>query len=162
MKTTSRYPTEWQRKSIWAALSALAICFLILVFVARVWTTANVISFLQPILIPVAIAAILAYLLDPLVTRISRNGLSRTKSVLLIFMIAALALVALGAWLVPAVSVQSTNAARNLPQYTAKARDQIVDWIYRYQKAFGGVGKSNNATSGFVSWLLGFFLDLLG
>src|SRR6059058_2913285 len=64
----TRYPAEWQRKAIWAAVSALAISFLIFVFVAAVWIMANVISFLQPILIPVAIAAILAYLLDPVVT----------------------------------------------------------------------------------------------
>ena len=84
----TRYPAEWQRKAIWAAVSALAISFLIFVFVATVWIMANVISFLQPILIPVAIAAILAYLLDPLVTRMAANGLGRTKSIMLLFAIA--------------------------------------------------------------------------
>lgn len=151
-----RYPNEWQRKSIWAAISALAICILIFVFVAVIWIGANVISFLQPILIPVAIAAILAYLLDPLVTKMSANGLGRSKSILLIFTIAAVALAALGTWLIPAIGVQSSNLARELPQYTIKARDQIVDLIYRYQRTFGGTDRSRtSATSGFVSWLLG-------
>src|SRR5438874_3356155 len=99
----TRYPAEWQRKAIWAAVSALAVSFLIFVFVAVVWIMANVISFLQPILIPVAIAAILAYLLDPVVTRMAANGLGRTKSILLLFTIAGLALVAIGTWLVPAI-----------------------------------------------------------
>jgi predicted PurR-regulated permease PerM len=149
---TTRYPTEWQRKAIWSALSALAICFLIFVLAATVWIAANVISFLQPILIPVAIAIILAYLLDPVVTRISAHGLSRLKAILLLFSIAAVGLVALGAWLVPMIGMQSSNLARELPAYTVKARDQVVDLIYRYERAFGGNDKSR--TNGLVKWLL--------
>ena len=152
----TRYPAEWQRKAIWAAISALAISFLIFVFIAVVWIMANVISFLQPILIPVAIAAILAYLLDPVVTRMAANGLGRTKSILLLFAIAGLALVAIGTWLVPAIGMQSTNLAKELPQYTVKARDHIVDVIYRYERTFGSTDKTRaKATSGIVGWLLG-------
>src|SRR5437867_2183307 len=152
----TRYPAEWQRKAIWAAVSALAICFLIFVFVATVWIMANVISFLQPILIPVAIAAILAYLLDPVVTRMAANGLGRTKSIMLLFAIAGLALVAIGTWLVPAIGMQSSNLVKELPQYTVKARDKIVDAIYRYERTFGSTDKTRaKATSGIVNWLLG-------
>src|SRR2546430_5402943 len=76
----TRYPAEWQRKAIWAAVSALAVSFLIFVLVAAIWIMANVISFLQPILIPVAIAAILAYLLDPVVTRMADRKSTRLNS----------------------------------------------------------------------------------
>ena len=152
----TRYPAEWQRKAIWAAVSALAISFLIFVFVAAVWIMANVISFLQPILIPVAIAAILAYLLDPVVTRMAANGLGRTKSIILLFAIAGLGLVAIGAWLVPAIGMQSTNLVKELPQYTVKTRDKIVDVIYRYERTFASNDKTRaKATSGIVDWLLG-------
>jgi predicted PurR-regulated permease PerM len=149
---TTRYPTDFQRKTIWSALSALAICFLIFVLAATIWIGANVISFLQPILIPVAIAAILAYLLDPLVTRIAARGLGRFKAILLLFGIAGVALVALGTWLVPLIGIQSTNLARELPAYTVKARDQVVDLIYRYERTFGGNDKTR--TPGLVRWLL--------
>jgi len=126
------------------------------VFIAVVWIMANVISFLQPILIPVAIAAILAYLLDPLVTRMAAGGLGRTKSIILLFAIAALALAVIGTWLVPAIGMQSNNLAKEFPQYTVKARDQIVEWIYRYEQTFGTTSKSRaKATSGIVNWLLG-------
>src|SRR6266478_5678621 len=151
----TRYPSEWQRKAIWAAISALAVSFLIFMVVAVIWIMANVISFLQPILIPVAIAAILAYLLDPLVTRMSRHGLSRTKSVLLLFAIAGFAITALGTWLLPVIWYQSTSLAKELPQYTVKARDQVADLIYRYDRTFGSGAKSKNGTSGMISWLLG-------
>src|SRR5213082_2293851 len=152
------YPAEWQQKAIWAAISALAISFLIFVFVAVVWIMANVISFLQPILIPVAIAALLAYLLDPLVTRMCRGGLDRTKAVLLVFAVAFFALGGLIAWLAPTISRQSANFAKELPGYTQKARDRVVDLIVRYDRAFGmpvgARGKTGSPTTNFVNWLL--------
>src|SRR5438477_4974170 len=121
------YPTPWQRKMMWAALTAFFVVVLIAILAAVIWAGASIISFLQPILIPVAIAAILAYLLDPLVTRMAGNGLGRTKSIILLFGIAAVAFVAVGTWLVPAVGMQSSNLVKELPQFTVKARDQIVD-----------------------------------
>jgi predicted PurR-regulated permease PerM len=143
---------------MWAALSALFVVFLIVVAASFVWVVANLISFLQPILIPVAIAAILAYLLDPLVTRICRGGLGRTKAVALLFAVMFLAMVALGAWLVPMISEQSASFAKELPSYTQKARDGVVDLFSRYSRTFEGAGSTRgkaSATAGVVNWLLG-------
>src|SRR5438046_8491818 len=103
---------------MWAALTALFIVFLIVTAASVVWLAANLISFLQPILIPVAIAAILAYLLDPVVTKLCKRGLGRTKAVGFLFVIAFLALAALIAWVVPTISIQSANFAKELTGYT--------------------------------------------
>src|SRR5438477_2417728 len=151
------YPTPWQRKTMWAALSALFVVFLIVIVGAVIWTGANIISFLQPILIPVAIAMILTYLLDPLVTKMSRGGLSRTKAVTLLFAIGVVALGGLIAWLVPTISIQSANFAKEVPAYTERARDRIVDLIYRFDQTFGflGGGREKSASSSFTNWLIG-------
>src|SRR5213592_259889 len=151
------YPTPWQRKTMWAALSALFVVFLIVIVGAVIWTGANIISFLQPILIPVAIAMILTYLLDPLVTKMSRGGLSRTKTVALLFAIVFVALGGLIAWLVPTISIQSANFARQVPAYTERARDRVVDLIYRFDQTFGflGGGREKSASSSFTNWLVG-------
>jgi predicted PurR-regulated permease PerM len=153
------YPTAWQRKTMWAALTALFIVFLVATAASVIWIVANVISFLQPILIPVAIAAILAYLLDPAVTRMCRGALGRTKAVALLFGLVFLALASLGAWLVPMISMQSANFAKELPGYTEKARDRVVELIYRYNQTFGppagARGKVASPTTNFVNWLLG-------
>ncbi|PZR74245.1 MAG: hypothetical protein DLM73_08550 [Chthoniobacterales bacterium] len=152
----TKYPTPWQRKTMWAALTAVFIVVLITIGITVIWIAANVVSFLQPILIPVAIAAILAYLLDPLVTKMCEQGLGRTKAVLSLFAIAFLSIGALLAWLVPVVSLQATNVGRELPQYTQKARDTIVDFIYKYDRTFGVAGtkqKSTSATSTLLNWL---------
>jgi predicted PurR-regulated permease PerM len=143
---------------MWTALTALFLVFLVVVVVSVIWLAANVIGFVQPILIPVAIAIILAYLLDPVVTHLTHRGLGRTKAIVLLFAVAFLAIGALLAWLVPVVSMQSANAARELPEYTRRARDAVVDLIYKYDRTFGmpGVSKGKpSASTSFVDWLLG-------
>ncbi len=154
-----KYPSQWQRQTMWAALTALFVVLLVMIACSAIWMFANVIGFLQPILIPFAIAVILTYLLDPLVTRLSEGRFGRTKSIVLVFIVAGLALVALFVWLAPVVSMQSTALARQLPEYTSRARDRVVDLIYRYDHTFGSTaemrGKSTSATTKFVNWLLG-------
>ncbi len=153
----SDYPTQWQRKMIWAALTAFCVVLLIVIIGTAIWASANIISFLQPILIPVAIAVILTYLLDPLVTKMSRGTLSRTKAVALLFAIAFFALGGSAAWLVPTISIQSANFAKQVPAYTERARDYIVDLIYRFDQTFGflGGGRAKSASTSFTNWLIG-------
>src|SRR5216117_3743354 len=151
------YPTPWQRKTMWAALTACFVVLLVIIVGAVIWAAANVISFLQPILIPVAIAVILTYLLDPLVTKMSHGTLSRTKGVALVFAIAFFALGGLAAWLIPTISIQSANFARQVPAYTERARDYAVDLIYRFDHTFGlfGGGRAKSASTSFTNWLVG-------
>ena len=154
----SKYPTPWQNKTMWAALTALFVVFLVVIAGAAVWAGANLISFLQPILIPVAIAAILAYLLDPLVTRLCRRGMPRIPAIAIIFFAGFLALGSLIWWLVPTISEQSTNFAKELPAYTQTARDHLVDLIVRYNRTFGSPGgtrKNTSLTTSIVNLFLG-------
>ena len=142
---------------MWAALTAFFVVVLVVILAAVVWTGANIISFLQPILIPVAIAVILTYLLNPLVTKMSRGTLNRTKAIALLFAIAFFALGGLAAWLVPTISVQSANFARQIPSYTEQARDYIVDLIYRFDHTFGllGAGQTKSASKNLTNLLIG-------
>src|SRR6184192_4632139 len=150
------YPTPWQRQMMWAALTACFVVVLVVIIAAVIWTGASIISFLQPILIPVAIAAILAYLLDPLVTKMSRGTLTRTKAIALVFAIGLFALGGLAAWLVPTISIQSENFARQIPSYTERARDYTVDLIYRFDHTFGLLsgGHRRSASTSLPNWLI--------
>ncbi|HSP44952.1 MAG TPA: AI-2E family transporter, partial [Chthoniobacterales bacterium] len=122
-----------------------------------IWMVANVVRFIQPILIPVAISVILAYLLDPVVTKMCQRGLGRTKAVFALFGVAFLSITALFAWLAPVVSMQAANVGRELPQYTLKARDTIVDLIFKYDHAFGAPStkrdKISSPTTSVLNWL---------
>ena len=153
----SAYPTPWQKRTMWAALSAFFVVLLIVIAGAVVYVGANLISFLQPILIPIAVAVILAYLLDPLVTELCRRRMGRTSAIIVIFFSAFVALLGLFWWVVPTISVQSANFAKELPSYTQTARDRIVDLVVRYNRVLGGTSgaRGKSATSGLVNLLLG-------
>src|SRR5260370_27440923 len=152
----SAYPTPWQKRTMWAALTALFVVLLIVIAGAVVYLGANLISFLQPILIPVAIAANLGYMLDPVVTELCRRKMGRGMVIAVIFASVFIALVGLIWWVVPTISMQSANFARELPGYTQKARDRIVDLIVQYNRVVGGTsGREKSASSGLVNFLLG-------
>jgi predicted PurR-regulated permease PerM len=87
----------------------------------------------------------------------SRGTLSRTKAVALLFAIAFLALGGLAAWLIPTISIQSANFARQVPAYTERARDYTVDLIYRFDHTFGlfGGGHGKSASTSLTNWLVG-------
>src|SRR5436190_16227064 len=87
----------------------------------------------------------------------SRGTLSRTKAVALVFAIAFFALGGLGAWLVPTISLQSANFARQVPAYTDRARDYMVDLIYRFDHTFGLLGGAHgkSASTSLTNWLIG-------
>ncbi len=153
-----KYPTPWQRKTMWAALTAVFLVTLAGIVGSVIWLAGNLIAFLQPILIPVAIALILAYLLDPVVTYLAERGYGRTKAVGALFTIAFFALAAVLTWVVPSISIQSANVAKELPAYTSRARDKVVDLIYRYNQTFGapapGKSKGTSTATNLVNWLL--------
>ncbi|MFN2477401.1 MAG: AI-2E family transporter [Chthoniobacterales bacterium] len=153
-----KYPTPWQRKTMWASLTAVFLVVLVAVVAGVMWIAGNLIGFLQPILIPVAIAAILAYLLDPVITHLSERGYSRVKAIGALFTIAFLAFAAVLTWVVPSISMQSANVAKELPAYTNRARDKVVDLIYRYNHSFGVPSATKtrpaSAATNLVNWLL--------
>ncbi len=153
-----KYPTAWQRKMMWAALTAVFVVVLVGIVGTTVWLAGKLVGFLQPILIPVAIAIILAYLLDPLVTHLSEHRMTRSKAIALIFTIVFLTLAALLSWIVPMISAQSAALTRELPNYTLRARDKVVDLIYRYNTTFAPPAnsktKSPSAVSNLMHWLL--------
>jgi predicted PurR-regulated permease PerM len=151
----STYPTPWQKRTMWAALSAFFIVLLIVIAGSVVYVGANLISFLQPILIPIAVAVILAYLLDPLVTYLCHHKFSRGWAIAVIFASVAVAIFGLITWVAPSISEQSANFARELPNYTQKARDRIVDVIVQYNRMVSGTTRGKAASSGIVNFLLG-------
>ncbi len=122
----SDFPTPWQKKTIWAALSALAVVTIGAIAVGLVWTTSHVLRVLQPILIPFAVAGVMAYLLDPVVTRLVAWGHSRHRAVLCVFAIVVIGLAGILLWVLPAVSRETSQLVRKLPKLTTDARDLVT------------------------------------
>ena len=75
------------------------------------WLIVGAISYLQPLLIPVAIAAILAYLLEPLVEWLENRRLSRTMSVIAVFSVSIAIVAGILIYIIPAVGNQAQQFA---------------------------------------------------
>lgn len=80
------HPTPFQRKTLWNAATGVAILILGLLVIGLIWLTGQVFAFLQPVLVPLVVAGIVAYLLDPVVRLLESRGLSRLTSVITVFL----------------------------------------------------------------------------
>jgi len=120
------HPTPWQRKLLWLAVSALSLAVLAVLSVQLIRMIGRTVGFLQPLLLPVALAAIMAFLLEPLVQWLGRRGVKRRRAVILVFALVSASALALLGWLVPVLYGQSVRFGTNLPDYTLKARDRIL------------------------------------
>lgn len=137
---TPDYPTPSQRKTIWAALTALATVAIGAIAIGLVWLTSQVLGFLQPILIPFAIAGVMAYLLEPVVTRMMRWGLSRQRAVLAVFAAVSLALAGILVWIIPALWTQTGNLAKRIPSYRLSLESKVSDfndWAHDVEAKYG-------------------------
>lgn len=105
----SKYPTVYQKKTMWKAATGLAILVIGLLIVGLIWMTSNVLSFLQPVLLPVAIAGVVAYLLDPIVSWLMKKGMSRLKSVLAVFGSFLILITILAFIIIPPIVTQVTD-----------------------------------------------------
>jgi predicted PurR-regulated permease PerM len=136
----NEFPTPWQQKTMWSALAALAVVVIGAIAVGLVWLVSTVIGFLQPILIPFAIAGVMAYLLEPVVAKITAWGTSRQRSVMSVFALVTVLLAGVLLWVIPAIWVQTTRLVHKVPAY----RDGIIqkvgqfnDWTKTLEQKFG-------------------------
>lgn len=135
-----QYPTPWQRKTIWASLTALAVVGIGGIAVGLIWLLSRVLGFMQPILIPFALAGVLAYLLEPVVNRIVSWGTSRQRAVLAVFAAVTLALVGVLVWIIPAAWTQTIAVARKLPAYRVRVVEKIGNfnaWAHTMEEKYG-------------------------
>ncbi len=130
------YPTPWQKKTLWSALTGVAVVTLGGIFVGLVWIVSHVLGFLQPILIPFAVAGVMAYLLDPVVSRIVSWGWSRHRAVFAVFALVTVSLAGVMIWIVPAISEQSLNLAHKVPDYTRKGHAEIMEAVAAIEEKY--------------------------
>jgi predicted PurR-regulated permease PerM len=86
---------------------------------------------LAPILTPFLIAALLAYLGDPLVDHLEARRLPRTAAVVVVFLGLVIMLAASITLLVPVVSAQIKALAESIPIYIEWINTQVLPWLQR-------------------------------
>ena len=122
-------PTESQGRIVWASLTAFAIALLIAILCAFIWGLGQVLHVLSPVLWPLAIAGIIAYLLDPVVDYFERRGISRRKSIILVFAICAVFVAAFLASIIPRLISETEKLIKDLPTYSASVQKDVSNWM---------------------------------
>ena len=140
-------PTSFQRKTLWNAATGVAILVIGLLTVGLIWLTGRLFGFLQPVLVPLIVAGIVAYVLDPVVRLLEKRGMSRLWSVVAVFGALLAAVTLLVAAVVPGIqrghqslkgmlSVEGSEAqplsmvlARELAELRRDHQDHAIGWL---------------------------------
>jgi predicted PurR-regulated permease PerM len=135
MRPNHTPPGETQLRVIWFALTALAVTAIIGVGVAAIWGIGQILNLLSPVLWPLAIAMVLAYLLDPAVNWLEHRGISRMWGITIVFITVASVLCGVLANVIPQITKETNNLVTKIPAYTARAQQQLSDWATRAERA---------------------------
>jgi predicted PurR-regulated permease PerM len=98
-----RYPTPFQQKTLWNAATGFSILIIGALLVGLIWLIGLIFGFLQPVLIPLIVAGIVAYVLDPVVRLLEARGMSRLWAVVTLFLSILLAVTLLVAAILPGI-----------------------------------------------------------
>ncbi|MBI5394341.1 MAG: AI-2E family transporter [Verrucomicrobia bacterium] len=127
--------TPWQRKVIANAFVALALAFFAAVVCGVIWVVVAVLLRLQAVLIPVAIAALTAYLMTPPVDWLhEKRGWPRSRAVLLVFGAGSLLVAVLLAVALPAMIQELTDFAARMPNYFRLIVTAISEYVERIRR----------------------------
>lgn len=120
-------PSEKQAKIIWSGLTIVSIALSLAVIGGVVYGVAGLISYLSPILMPIAIAGIIACLLDPAVVFFERFKIPRFRAILLVYIIATGLLLAMLGTVLPAVYVQAAGLISDVPGWITDIQKILTD-----------------------------------
>ena len=122
-------PTEKQARLIWASLTTLSVAIMIALIVAAVWGLGRVLHVLAPVLWPLAVAGVLACLLDPVVSFLVERKVPRTRAIVVVFGLALLIVLGLLASVVPQLVVETRDLAAKMPGYQARMQRKMEGFL---------------------------------
>lgn len=123
------HPTRRQGHLFWTALSGVAIAILVGLIVLLVWGLGRVLDILSPVLWPLAVAGVVAYLLDPVIDFFERKGFPRPRAIVCVFAIAIIIVAVVCASVIPPIVSQTREFAQRIPAIQAKVVHFIEDWL---------------------------------
>jgi predicted PurR-regulated permease PerM len=130
-------PTAFQKKALWTAITAVSLTLTGAIAIGLIYSGTRVLAFLQPFLVPFAIAGVLAYLLEPGVVWLEKKGLTRQRAVLLVFAAFTFAFFGLGWWLVAKVGAQTRDLDVKLGTYAEKTRVSVLKFKNEMESKYG-------------------------
>jgi predicted PurR-regulated permease PerM len=94
-RESTNSPSSFQKRTLWKAITGLSMSVIAILVISAVSILGKILSVLQPVLVPLAIAAILSYLLAPIVNWTRRRLLknvknSRTWAIIIVFSVTSI------------------------------------------------------------------------
>jgi predicted PurR-regulated permease PerM len=123
------HPTPKQAQILWLALTGLAVATIVLLAVALIWGMGQVLHILAPVIWPLAIAGVIAYLLDPVVDYFERRRVPRTRAILVVFAGAVVLMLGIVGSIVPQVVTESRALISRIPEYTQNVKARVGEWV---------------------------------
>jgi predicted PurR-regulated permease PerM len=123
------YPTPWQKKMLWNAITSLSLLVIAGIVVFTLYVTTQILAFLQPLLLPVAVAGVIAYLLEPVVSWLARRKMPRLLAVVLVFGAFVLGGVLIIVGVIPSVYSESVKFSSALPSYLGRGWGTIDGFL---------------------------------
>jgi predicted PurR-regulated permease PerM len=124
-------PTERQARILWMSVTSLAVGIMIALAGAILFGFGWVVQQLSAVLLPLAVAGILAFLLDPVVDFFQRRKMSRIGAIIMVFLLVVGAVLILLATIIPQIVIEITDLAKNVPGYWDKVVERVKELMER-------------------------------
>jgi predicted PurR-regulated permease PerM len=121
-------PSERQARVIWLALTGLAFATVVALCAGLVWSLGQILRILAPVLLPIAVAGVIAYLLDPVVDNLERRGFNRRPAIALVFVLGMLIVAGLFGSVVPQLVAETRQLAVRIPAYAERLESRVEYW----------------------------------
>lgn len=127
-------PTERQARILWMSVTSLAVGIMIALAGAILFGFGWVVQKLSAVLLPLAVAGILAFLLDPVVDFFQRRKMSRIGAIIMVFLLVVGAILILLATIIPQIVIEITDLAKNVPGFWDKVVERVKDLMERVSR----------------------------
>ena len=122
-------PSPFQKKTCWHALTGVSILVMLGIAAFVIFEVVELLGFLEPVLLPILIAAVVAYLLEPIVSWLVRLKFSRPWAVVTVMFAALAVLVGFGATILPPLIRQTDELIDNRMELWDKTSELIDSTI---------------------------------
>jgi predicted PurR-regulated permease PerM len=122
-------PTKQQARVIWLSLTAICLALFLAVIGFIFWGLGWVLQRLTPVLLPLAVAGIMAYLLDPVVDFLERKRVPRAWAIILVFLVGLGVVVGLSAIVIPQLVVETRDLVVDMPSYGNRVLAWLQNWM---------------------------------
>lgn len=124
-------PTAAQARVIWLGVTALALAIFLAFLAGLIWGLTWMAQQLSSLLLPLAVAGILAYLLDPVVDGLERMKVPRVRGILLVFFLGVMLILMAMSTVVPRLIVETQELAKQVPQLSDQVESKVKVWLER-------------------------------